>query len=76
VDFVATEGVKIPQAPLKEIDSLGPGAVLEELSKMNQEMPEIPFTPLGLLTAMAREGQTFYKNNQPNPWLSTEYASH
>ena len=36
VDFVATEGVKIPQAPLKEIDSLGPAAVLEELSELNQ----------------------------------------
>ena len=82
VDFVATEGVKIPQAPLKEIDSLGPWAVLEELSKMNQEMPEISLTPPELLTAMASEGQTFYKNNQPNPWLNslvkspTAHASH
>jgi 3-hydroxybutyryl-CoA dehydrogenase len=71
VDFVATEGVKIPQAPLKEIDSLGPAAVLEELSKMNQEMPEISLTPPELLAAMASEGQTFYKNDQPNPWLNS-----
>ena len=82
VDFVATEGVKIPQAPLKEIDSLGPAAVLEELSKMNREMPEISLTPPDLLAAMAREGQTFYKNNQPNRWLNslvkspTAHASH
>ena len=82
VDFVATEGVKIPQAPLKEIDSLGPPAVLEELSKMNQETPEICLTPPELLTAMASEGQTFYKNNQSNPWLNslvkppTAHASH
>ncbi len=69
VDFVATEGVKIPQAPLKEMDSLGPAAVLEELSKMNHEMPEIFLTPPELLTAMALEGQTFYKNGRPNPWL-------
>jgi 3-hydroxybutyryl-CoA dehydrogenase len=71
VDFVATEGVKIPQAPLKEIDSLGPGAVLEELSKMKEELPQISLAPPQLLTAMAGEGQTFYKNNQPNPWLNS-----
>jgi 3-hydroxybutyryl-CoA dehydrogenase len=82
VDFVATEGVKIPQAPLKEIDSLGSAAVLEELSKMKHEMPEISLTSPELLTAMAREGQTFYKNNQSNPWLNslvkppTAHASH
>ena len=82
VDFVATEGVKIPQAPLKEIDSLGPGAVLEELLKMNNEMPEISLTSPDLLTAIASEGQTFYKNDQPNPWLNalvksrTGHASH
>jgi 3-hydroxyacyl-CoA dehydrogenase len=74
VDFVATEGVKIPQAPLKEIDSLGPGAVLEELSKMNHEMPEISLTPPELLATIAGEGQTFYKNNQPNPWLNSQVA--
>jgi 3-hydroxybutyryl-CoA dehydrogenase len=82
VDFVATEGVKIPQAPLKEIDNLGPAAVLEELAKMNEEMPEISLAPPDLLTAIAGEGQTFYKNNQPNPWLNslvkspTAHASH
>jgi 3-hydroxyacyl-CoA dehydrogenase len=82
VDFVATEGVKIPQAPLKEIDSLGPGAVLEEILKMNEEMPEISLTSPDLLTAIASEGQTFYKNDRPNPWLnalvksSTGHASH
>jgi 3-hydroxyacyl-CoA dehydrogenase len=82
VDFVATEGIKIPQAPLKEIDSLGPGAVLEELSKMNEEMPEISLVPPILLTALAGERQTFYKNSQPNPWLNallkppTAHASH
>ena len=71
VDFVATDGVKIPQAPLKEIDSLGPAAVLEELSKMNRETPEISLTPPELLAAMVGEGQTFYKNNQANPWLNS-----
>jgi 3-hydroxyacyl-CoA dehydrogenase len=75
VDFVGTEGVKIPQAPLKEIDSLGLAAVLEELSKMNEEMPEISLAPPELLTAMAREAQTFYKNERPNPWLLSQVKS-
>jgi 3-hydroxyacyl-CoA dehydrogenase len=82
VDFVATEGVKIPQAPLKEVDSLGPGAVLQELSALNQEMQEISLTPPELLTAMAREKQLFFRHGQPNPWLlslvksPTAHASH
>ena len=82
VDFVATEGVKIPQAPLKEMDSLGATTILKELSELKNEMPEISLTPPELLTAMAREGQSFYKNNQPNPWLNslvkspTAHASH
>ena len=82
VDFIATEGVKIPQAPLKEMDSLGAGAVLQELSALSQEIPEISLTPPKLLTAMASEGQAFYKNDQPNPWVysvaksPTTHASH
>jgi 3-hydroxybutyryl-CoA dehydrogenase len=82
VDFVATEGVKIPQAPLKEMDSLGVTTVLQELSELNDEMPKIPLTPPELLTAMARDAQTFYENEGPNPWLllqvksSTAHASH
>ncbi len=82
VDFVATEGVKIPQAPLKEIDSLGATTIVKELSELGNEMPEISLTPPELLIAMASDGQTFYKNNQPNPWLlsrvksPTSHASH
>ena len=82
VDFVATEGVKIPQAPLKEMDSLGAGAVLQELSALNQEMQEISLSPPELLTAMAREKQTFFRDGQPNVWLvslvksPTTHASH
>ncbi len=82
VDFIATEGVKIPQAPLKEMDSLGAMAVLKELSELNQEMPEISLTPPELLTVMAGEGQSFYMSDRPNPWLlsqvkpPTVHASH
>ena len=82
VDFIATEGIKIPQAPLKEIDNLGPVAVLQELAEINYEMPEVSLNPPQLLTTMAGEGETFYKNDQPNPWLLSQlklpnaHASH
>ena len=75
VDFVATEGVKIPQAPLKEIDSLRATTILKELSELENEMPEVPLTPPELLTAMATEGQSFFKNDQPNPWLISRIKS-
>jgi hypothetical protein len=67
---------------LKEIDRLEPRAVLEDLSKMNEEMPDIALPPPDLLVAIAAERQTFYKNNQPNAWLNslvkppTAHASH
>ena len=82
VDFVATEGIKIPQPPLKEIDSLGATAILKELSELKNDIPEVPLIPPELLTAAAHEKQTFYKNHQPNPWLfplvkpPTTHASH
>ena len=82
VDFVATEGVKIPHPPLKEIDNLGPVAVLQELAEINYEIPEVSLNPPQLLTAMAGEGETFYKDDQPNPWLLSQvkvpnaHASH
>ena len=69
VDFICVEGIKIPQAPLKEIDRMGPAAVLEALRQINQVMRHNPLTPPQLLTAMASEGQLFYKNDQANPWL-------
>jgi 3-hydroxybutyryl-CoA dehydrogenase len=80
VDFVAVEGIKIPQAPLKEMDSLGATTILKDLSELRNEMPAVPLTPPQLLTAMACEGQTFYRNEHPNPWLlsksPTAHASH
>jgi 3-hydroxybutyryl-CoA dehydrogenase len=75
VDFVAVEGVKIPQAPLKEMDSLGATTILEELSELRNEMPAVPLIPPQLLAAMAREGQTFYRNERPNPWLLSQVQS-
>jgi 3-hydroxybutyryl-CoA dehydrogenase len=69
VDFVAIEGIKIPEPPLKQIDSLGPAALIEELAKINREMPQLSLNAPQLLTAMASQGEPFYRNEQPNPWL-------
>ena len=82
VDFVATEGVKILQAPLKEIDRLGATTIVEELAELRREMREVPLTSPQILMAMSREGQAFYKNDRPNPWLLSQvkppaaHASH
>lgn len=70
VDYIATEGIKMPQPPLKEIDRIGPAAVLEQLTTVNRELRDQPLTPPKLLSAMRDERQTFYKNDQPNLWLS------
>ena len=70
VDFVAQEGLKLPQAPLKEIDAVGASKILEELAQVNQQLTGEPLTPPKLLSAMVQANQTFYKNNQPNPWLT------
>ncbi len=46
VDFVATEGIKMPQPPLKQIDATGAAVLREELEKTNrmlgQSLLEIP----------------------------------
>ncbi len=69
VDFVATEGIKLPQPPLQEIDGLGASAALEDLARTNQELGGEPLAPPELLAAMAAAHQTFYTNGAPNPWL-------
>lgn len=69
VDFVATEGIKMPRPPLKEIDAIGATALLQDLAKTNQMLGNKPLTAPKLLTAMAEEKQSFYKNDQANPWL-------
>jgi 3-hydroxyacyl-CoA dehydrogenase len=69
VDFISVEGIKIPEPPLKEIDKLGAAVVLEELSRINDAMPDNKLTPPQIVVAMAAEGQTFYKNGQTHPWI-------
>jgi 3-hydroxybutyryl-CoA dehydrogenase len=81
VDFIATEGIKMPQPPLKEIDNVGAAGVLAELEKTNQELGEQPLIAPKLLSAMSEERQSFYKNDQANPWLQAResnaaHASH
>jgi 3-hydroxybutyryl-CoA dehydrogenase len=69
VDFVATEGIKLPLPPLKEIDSLGAGAILAELTRTNRQLGGEPLAPAELLAATAAANQTFYRDGEPNPWL-------
>jgi len=69
VDFVATEGIKMPQPPLKEIDAAGAVTLLDDLVKTNRTLRDKPLAAPNVLTAMADERQTFYKNDQANPWL-------
>ena len=71
VDFVATEGIKLPQPPLKEMDSLGAASMLAELTRTNHQLGGEPLAPPELLTAMAAANQTFYENGEPNRWLAT-----
>ena len=71
VDFIATEGLKIPRAPLREIDTIGPAAVLQEIEKLSQEISVNALPAPKLLTVMANEGQTFYKNGDTNAWLGS-----
>jgi 3-hydroxyacyl-CoA dehydrogenase len=69
VDFVATEGIKLPQPPLKEIDSIGAASILDELARTNWQLGGEPLAPPELLAAMAEAKQTFYRDAEPNPWL-------
>jgi 3-hydroxyacyl-CoA dehydrogenase len=69
VDRVATEGIKMPQAPLKEIDTQGAAVVLDALAQTNPLLGNKPLAAPELLTAMAQQNETFYKVQQANPWL-------
>ena len=75
VDHISTEGLKTPEQPLKEIDTIGAAGVLEQLAKVNQELSGQPLTPPALLAAMAREGQPFFLNDKANPWLLSQRAA-
>jgi 3-hydroxyacyl-CoA dehydrogenase len=70
IDFVAQEGLKLPESPSREIDAVGASTVLEQLAGINQKLGGEPLAPPELVREMARANQTFYKNDQANPWLS------
>jgi 3-hydroxyacyl-CoA dehydrogenase len=70
VDFISTEGLKFPRAPLAEIDELGAQAVLDDLARVNQAIPGRKMKAPELLTAMARERHSFFKDGKPNPAIA------
>src|SRR5262245_7071230 len=70
IDFVATEGIKMPEPPLKHIDNAGVDVILEHLAQTNLTLGDQPLAVPGLLTSMAEEKQKFYLNDRINPWLS------
>lgn len=72
VDLVATEGIKMPRSPLKEIDTAGAAALLQDLAKTNQALHDNPLPAPHLLTAMAEQNELFYNNDQANPWLISQ----
>jgi 3-hydroxybutyryl-CoA dehydrogenase len=82
VDFISVEGLKIPRPPLKEIDEIGSDVLLEDLNRINREFPEFHLVPPRILSAMAGERESFYKNGQPNSWVKSflqqreAYAGH
>ena len=71
VDFVAKEGLKFPRGPLGEIDEIGAETVLKDLRAVNHAIPAKGLRAPELLTAMAREGQNFFKDGQANPWIAS-----
>jgi 3-hydroxybutyryl-CoA dehydrogenase len=70
VDYVAIEGLKFPRGPLAEIDEIGAAALLNDLQQLNEAMPQGQLRAPGLLTIMAGERQTFFKDGQANPWIA------
>ena len=70
VDFISTEGLKFPRGPLAEIDELGVQAILDDLQKVNDAMPGSKMKAPELLSAMAKEGDTFFKAGRVNPAIA------
>ena len=60
VDQIATEGIKMPKPPLKEIDRIGVTALLNDLDETNRVLGEDPLPAPAALLAMARQPKSFY----------------
>ncbi len=63
VDFVATEGIKMPQPPLKQIDATGPAALREELEKTNRLLGQSPLAIPAFLGETTDGNKRFYPNS-------------
>lgn len=60
VDLVATEGIKMPQPPLKQIDATGAAALREELEKTNRMLGRNPLAIPAILAETTGGNKTFY----------------
>ena len=60
VDFVATQGIKMPQPPLKQIDRSGATALREELEKTNRMLGRNPLAIPAILAETTGGNKTFY----------------
>jgi 3-hydroxybutyryl-CoA dehydrogenase len=60
VDFVATEGIKMPQPPLKQIDATGAAVLREELEKTNRMLGQSPLEIPATLGETTGGNNTFY----------------
>jgi len=60
VDRVATEGIKMPRPPLREIDAIGTAALLDDLAETNSLLGDRPLPTPALLLTMARQERKFY----------------
>ena len=69
VDFISTAGLKIPQAPLREIDDMGAVAIIKEVDAVNAAISGPGLTAPEILVAIADQGQSFYRGQLPNPWI-------
>jgi hypothetical protein len=62
--------LKFSRGPLAEVDDLGAQAVLNDLEKVNEAMPERKLKAPELLSAMAKERHTFFKDGRANPAIA------
>jgi 3-hydroxyacyl-CoA dehydrogenase len=60
VDFIATEGIKMPQPPLKQIDATGAAVLREELEKTNRMLGQSPLEIPATLGETTGGNNTFY----------------
>ncbi|MGZ8489094.1 MAG: 3-hydroxyacyl-CoA dehydrogenase family protein [Candidatus Binatia bacterium] len=60
VDLVATEGIKMPQPPLKLIDATGAAALRDELEKTNRMLGRNPLAIPAILAETTGGNKTFY----------------